>query len=588
MSVRSLGALSVGILLFAIFSVSTAVQAQAPSFPVGAPQPGPPAPRMQMPARDPAAEVPAGTARIRGRVVAADTGSPLRRAQVRVAASDQRVNRTVNSDADGTYEFVDLPAGRYNIFVTRSGYVSLQFGQRRPFESGRPLDVADAQIVEKIDFALPRGGVIAGRVTDEVGEPLAGIRMQAMRYQYLPGGQRQLMPVGGGTPFGFATNDLGEFRLYSLMPGTYIVSATPFEIGGMASPGSPVSRPDDGHGVTYYPGTVNVDEAQGITVGIAEIASASFALVPQRMTRITGLVRDSQGKPVAASLGLRTQSGGTAMSMRGLTTAGPDGRFSAANVPPGEHFIEVSPGRGGDESASVPITAGGQDITDLVITTTPGKTIAGEVIFEGGPAGPTAMRVNVSSPEPGSPPLTRIFDNTQGIVDEKGRFEIRGVSSGRALFNVFPAVPGAGGSTWFVKSVTIDGQNVVDTPYDLSDVKEDTRIEIVMSNKQTTISGTVRNARGEQVIDYTVVVFPARLQDGAIGARYTRTVRADQQGRFQARGLPPGDYLAIAVESLEQGGQWDPSFRQQVEPSAKRFRLAEGETATVDLQLAEP
>ena len=84
------------------------------------------------------------------------------------------------------------------------------------------------RLVEKIDFALPRGGVIAGRVTDELGEPLAGVRMQAMRYQYLPNGQRQLTPVGGvGMPFGLATNDLGEFRLYSLMPGTYIVSAAP-------------------------------------------------------------------------------------------------------------------------------------------------------------------------------------------------------------------------------------------------------------------------------------------------------------------------------------------------------------------------
>ena len=61
--------------------------------------------------------------------------------------------------------------------------------------SGRPLDVGNAQIVERIDFALPRGGVIAGRVTDELGEPLAGVRMQAMRYQYLPNGQRQLTPV---------------------------------------------------------------------------------------------------------------------------------------------------------------------------------------------------------------------------------------------------------------------------------------------------------------------------------------------------------------------------------------------------------
>ena len=143
--------------------------------------------------------------------------------------------------------------------------------------------------------------MIAGRVTDEVGEPLAGVRIQAMRYQYLPNGRRQLTPVSGGSFGGLVTNDLGEFRLYSLMPGTYVVSATPADTmvmmpAGPAGPAS-ISAPDDGHGITYYPGTINVDEAQSITVGLADVANASFALVPQRMTRITGVVRNSQGKP---------------------------------------------------------------------------------------------------------------------------------------------------------------------------------------------------------------------------------------------------------------------------------------------------
>jgi hypothetical protein len=108
-----------------------------------------------------------------------------------------------------------------------------------------------------------------------------------------------------------------------------------------------------------------------------------------------------------------------------------------------------------------------------------------------------------------------------------------------------------------------------------------------MTTKRTTLSGTVRDTRGQTVIDYTVVVFPDQLPDGAMPGRYTRAVRADQQGRFEARGLPPGNYLAAAVESLEQGGHWDPAFRKHVEPTAKRFRLSEGQTATIELQLTQ-
>src|SRR5688572_1454168 len=537
MRARTLGALAVGLLLFPVITFT-----QAPAIPQGAAQPGPAVPRAQMPARDgTAAEVPTGTARIRGRVIAADTGAPLRRAQVRIAAADVRVSRNANTDAEGLYEFTELPAGRYNIFVTRSGFVALQFGQRRPFESGRPLDVGNAQIVEKIDFALPRGGVIAGRVTDEVGEPLAGVRMQAMRYQYLPSGQRQLVPVSGMMmPYSITTNDLGEFRLYSLMPGTYIVSAAPAEMGIMMATtgGGATTAPNDGHGITYFPGTINVDEAQGIAVGIAEVANASFPLVPQRMTRVSGMVRDSQGKPlVGANLMLRTQSEG-AMMVRSAAMAGPDGRFTLANVPPGEHFIEVMVRGGSEESASVPISSAGQEIADLVITTNPGKTISGEVTFEGAPAGLKFLRVNVSAADPGAPPPTRIYDDKQGTVDENGRFQIRGLTGGRALFNAFPAMPGGGVPQLSVKSVMIDGENFTDVPFDLSTAKEDTKIQIVMTDKQTTIAGTVKNARGELVIDYTAVMYPAQPKEGVMAARYMRAVRPDQQGRFQARGLP--------------------------------------------------
>ena len=91
----------------------------------------------------------------------------------------------------------DVPDGSYFLTVTRNGYASLQFGQQRPFEPGRTLELTNGRLIDRVDFALPRGGVIAGRVTDQLGEPVTGISMQAMRYHYLPDGERQLVPVVG-------------------------------------------------------------------------------------------------------------------------------------------------------------------------------------------------------------------------------------------------------------------------------------------------------------------------------------------------------------------------------------------------------
>ena len=141
--------------------------------------------------------------------------------------------------------------------------------------------------------------------------------------------------------------------------------------------------------------------------------------------------------------------------------------------------------------------------------------------------------------------------------------------------------------SWFVKAVMLNGENITDIPLDVSTVKDDSTLQILMTDKQTTLSGTVRDGRGQPVLNYTVAIFPDQLREGAMPGRYTRVVRPDQQGRFETRGLPPGNYLAAAVESLEQGGQWDPAFRKKVEPAAKRFRLTEGQAATVDLTLTQ-
>ncbi|MBI4266210.1 MAG: carboxypeptidase regulatory-like domain-containing protein [Acidobacteria bacterium] len=103
---------------------------------------------------------------IRGRITAADTGRPLRRAQVTVTAAEIGMPRRTDTSLDGRYEFRDLPAGRYSVSVTRSGYLSLRYGQRRPMEQARPLQLGDAQTLDDINLALPRMGVIAGRVLD--------------------------------------------------------------------------------------------------------------------------------------------------------------------------------------------------------------------------------------------------------------------------------------------------------------------------------------------------------------------------------------------------------------------------------------
>ena len=89
------------------------------------------------PVRDPRGDQPAGTAVIRGRILAADTSTPIRRAQVRASTGgSNRGARLVSTDAEGRFELRDLPAGRWDVTASKAGYVTLQYTfHRYPFEA---------------------------------------------------------------------------------------------------------------------------------------------------------------------------------------------------------------------------------------------------------------------------------------------------------------------------------------------------------------------------------------------------------------------------------------------------------------------
>jgi len=595
-----------GLLLISLVAACTAIAAQ--SAPQGSPMPGPQAPRPAAPAvppRDPNAAQnaqPAGTGIIRGRVVAADSGNPLRRAQVRIFVNELRINQMANTDAEGRYEFSKLPVGRYSISVMRNGYVTLQFGQQRPFEPGKPLNLGDGEIAEKIDFALPRGGVITGRITDELGEPIAGVQITAMRYQYMPDGQRRLTPVSTGNPFSNATDDLGQFRVYGLMPGTYILQATSRMDVAMMMGGPNMTvvnngaDSNNGYVTTYYPGTANPDDAQALSVTLGLEASAYFSMMPARLSRVSGLVRTSDGRPASGYMVmLRSVSGGMSMGFGG-TSVGADGSFKILNVPPGEHFIEVrSNGRlvsttpgvppAEPEFASVPFSAG-QDVDGLVITTTAGATISGRMIFDGTraatptTAGPSITRVMATPADPG--PGTFFGGNgmDSGIVDDAGRFQLRG-AAGRIFIR---ANPPAG---WFLKSITFNGADITDIPLEVRGSTPITGVDVIVTDQQTTLIGSIKDSRGQPVKDYVVAILPDGLREGASPSRFIRTVRPDQNGQYKTMGLPPGAYVAFAVETLDQGGLYDPAYQQSMKPRGKAFRLTDGQSLTLDLELVQ-
>ncbi len=146
----------------------------------------------QTPTRDSTRPAQSSSARIRGRVLAVDSGQPLGRAQVTITGP--AFTRSTLTDAEGRYEFADVPAATFLVMASKTGYVTLQHGQRRPFEPGRPVAVSGGQSADRVDFSLPRGAVIAARITDDLGFPLAGVEVRGTA---LPVPLRRSASIGG-------------------------------------------------------------------------------------------------------------------------------------------------------------------------------------------------------------------------------------------------------------------------------------------------------------------------------------------------------------------------------------------------------
>ena len=523
------------------------------------------------------------TASIRGRVTTADTGAPIRGAEVRLSM-DGRFSRLVTTDGEGRYELRSLPAGTYKLIVSRTGFITLEFGQRRPFEAAATIALAEGQSATG-NVALIRGGAIFGRVLDPFGDPSVGARVQVLRVR-VEDGRRRLLTVGAGDQ----TDDTGAFRVYGLPPGDYYVSASTGLVDAVKRD-PPV----------FYPGTSNFAEAQPITLGVGAEASADFQIADTlRTTSVSGVVLNSSGAPVAAMVNLRSEAVGLGPSAQSSLMlhddARPDGTFSIQNVPPGPYTLTAmvmnlpfgpdgTPTSGSfgvpneamreqmmnrmPETAAMPIVVGGDDISGISLVTRRGGRLRGQFVADTGVVRPLprGLRVTVRSSAQG-------LQMTGGSSDTD--FQLAG-GSGPARLDV-EGVPDG----WVVKAILLDGDDVTDETIDFTNKSGNLRV--VMIDRPTSLSGTVQS--NSEIRDHSVLVFPDDATKWTYPSRFVRTIRAARDGRFEMRGLPPGErYLAAAIDYLEDGEEQDPQLLERLRSRATAFNLGEGEQRSIQLDV---
>ena len=569
-------------------------------------RPGPQQPARDTPAqRQDAPEAPAGL--IAGRVLAADTGRPVKGARVSVAAPELSGGRAVLTGDMGLFRLGELPAGRYTLSVSKAGFVQLSYGQRRPLQAGTPLQLADGQEITEIEFRLPRGSVIAGHVYDETGDPMAGILVRVLRYQYQQG-ERRLTPAGTAQ-----TNDLGQYRVWGLMPGDYYVDAQsrinlPFAppggrggrgggaagaiagvigaLGGgnVAALFAPNDESQKAYAPTFFPGVTSVAEAQPITLGLSQQSlDVDFGLQLVPVARISGHVANPDGSATTrGNVNLTTDTiagngrGNQLGNNYGSRISG-DGSFSISNVPPGRYLLRA---RGTDaewpQFAALPITVAGVDIPDVSIMVAQGATILGTVSF---PPSQTPLpdlaqiRISSVSIDPG-------LTNSQARVEKDNSFKIVAIAAGSHLIRATGQLRG-----WSLKSVLLDGRDITDTPVDVRSGQEITRVSITFTDAVSEINGTLTTDRGVPITDYTVLAFPTESSLWRAQSRHIAIARPDQNGKFRIRNLPAGSYYLATVDPTQPGEWFEPAYLEEHRPGATLITLGDGETKTQDFRV---
>lgn len=546
-----------------------------------------PGPEIDRPARDtpaqrrPTEELP--TAVITGRVISTD-GTPLARARVMARSDELRVGRIARTDESGRYEIRDLQAGRYTVTATRSGFITLSYGQRRPRERGTPIELATGSRLSRIDFALPPGSVITGRVLDETGEPLVGATVTALQYTYRRG-SRTLTSEGGDR-----TDDRGVYRIFGLMPGEYYLRAEVEERGGWGRRGFDIEEQEEpstfDYAPGYYPGGSTPSSSGQLHLEVGqELTNIDFAVQLVASVKVEGFVNGPDGRPADNARLALVNDDGTGFQNGTRTRIAPDGSFSLSRVVPGRYRLVASGRATGSSdrlSAMQPLTVGGTDLDNLVVRLSRGPDITGQVVVEGStplpPEDLTDLRIQVIGT--GDTGFGRDADEEPEI---DGTFTIEGVPPGPLVVAVDRLPTG-----WGLARVELGGRDVTDLPIDYWALGDVPPVTVRLTDRLTRLTGAIRDAMGRPLTDFTVVVFP---RSEALWNPLSRRIdarRPDLDGTYTFEGLPDGDYLLAVTDFVETGAWTDEGFLRRIRPTAVPITLGPGELRTQDVTVAMP
>jgi protocatechuate 3,4-dioxygenase beta subunit len=509
---------------------------------------------------------------VSGKLVNAVTGQPVPQAVLIFNSVQQIYN--VTTGADGGFSLADVRPGRYRMAVTKPGFATSVYTGRILEGLGSILFVDAGQSLKTLTLRILPHSVITGRITGPEGDPVIGARVEVFGVRYLLAG-KQLFQVGSST-----TNDLGEYRIFGLAPGKYLVAATVWPQAESIAAGRAHPRPsiaENEYVQTYYPGVAEIAAASTVEIVPGGQASdINVRLSYARTAPVRGRVvhgQDIAGNPRALVILAPRKTSDAAIAPSNRTFyADADGAFEFPGVAPGSYDLFASVDQGGRMfSTRAQIEVGADPIENLTLAIGPGLTLTGHVRVDDDLSRPPNLRAQLIRSDtrfPGGPAMT-------APVSGDGTFSITNVSPDRYTVQVYPVPAG-----YYVKGIRSADRDVLLSGLDLM-TGPAASLEVVFSSHGGDITGLVNTSATEPAPGAVVVMIP---QNGDSSPGFRRSI-ADQRGAFAFRGLAPGEYRILAFEEMNDERFLDPDFLKPLEGQGETITVREGSRKTVQLRV---
>jgi Carboxypeptidase regulatory-like domain len=600
--------------------------------------------------RDTPGQAQAGTAVLTGVVISNDTDArPIRRVSVSLNGGNLRASRTALTDDSGAFIFTGLPSGTYSANASKPAWLSSQYSEsgRGPVT---PIKLTEGQrlaITIRITRSAVISGTIRDPLGRPIANVRARVmRYVAMNGQRV---LQATSGTGGSTDdrgmyriYGLQPGDYVISAVPQPMPEVRPVSeeeirwaksrlSTASMPGNPMTPGATVAPPPApaqtiGYAPVYFPGTTDPMGATTITLRAGdERSGVDIPLQYVPTAKIEGTLVGPDGRPtqnaqVSLVPGgkLMGQSLDLIMSVVNISRPTPDGKFAFTSVPPGQ-FIVVARGTNqgqgpmpvmidrlvGISGAPPPpppppppiapnamtlwaiadVEVNGHDLSGLAMTLRPGVKVTGRILFDGSILPPPAEIVKTRLTI--APAQNNLIGGGSGAaqVAIDGTFMFQNMVPGKYRISGSAPVGMTQNMGWQAKSVMVNGRDALDFPFEIAD-SDLAGVVVTFTDRFAEIGGSLFDAAGKPVVDYSVVLIPADRNYWVPGSRRIRSIRPGAEGKYRFASLPAGEYCLIAVADMSQIDMTDPAILEQLAAAAYKITIVDGEKKVQDLKLA--